>query len=73
MQIGDAVGQYGESPAQTTIWDSATMPAFPVTNSYTTVLWKKDGVIYQIYFDQSYSNGGQLTMEQLVEIAESLR
>jgi len=36
------------------------------------LLWKKDGMAYQIYFDQSFSGGGQLTKEQMIEIAENL-
>jgi hypothetical protein len=73
VQIGDTVGQYGTSPAQKTIWESSTAPTFPTTNSYSVLLWKKDGMVYQIYLDQSFSGGGQLTKEQLAEIAESLR
>lgn len=73
VQISNMTGQYGISPLQKTIWDSATPPAYPVTNTYSILLWEKDGMIYQIYFDQSYSGGGQLTKEQMIEIAESLR
>ena len=73
VQVGESKGQYGISPAQTTIWESATPPVFPINNSYATLLWEKGGIIYQIYFDQSFSNGGQLTKEQMIEIAESLR
>jgi len=73
VRVGEAEGQYGESPAQKTIWDSATPPAFPVSNTYRVLLWKTDTMVYQIYFDQSFNWGGQLTKEQLIEIAESLR
>jgi hypothetical protein len=73
VQIGDTVGQYGISPAQKTIWESSTAPVFPTNNSYSVLLWKKDGMVYQIYFDQSFSDGGQLTKDQMIEIAESLR
>ncbi|MFT3892064.1 MAG: DUF4367 domain-containing protein [Anaerolineales bacterium] len=73
VQVGDVTGQYGISPLQKTIWDSSTPPAYPVSNTYSVLLWEKDGMIYQIYFDQSYSSGGQLTKEQIIEIAESLR
>ncbi len=73
VRVGDAVGQFGISPAQKTIWESATPPVFTTNNSYSVLLWKKDGMMYQIYFDQSFSGGGQLTKEQMIEIGESLR
>jgi hypothetical protein len=71
--VGDAAGQYGISPTQKTIWESATPPVLPITNSYSVLLWEIDGMVYQIYFDQSFSVGGYLTKEQMIEIAESLR
>lgn len=73
IRVGDAIGQYGVSPSQKTIWESATPPVFTTTNSYSVLLWEKAGIIYQIYFDQSFSDGGYLTKEQMIEIAESLR
>ena len=73
VQVGDIMGQFGVSPAQKTIWESATPPVFTTNNSYNILLWKKDGISYQIYFDQSFSGGGYLTKEQMIEIAESLR
>lgn len=73
IHVGDTVGQYGLSPAQKTIWESATPPVFTTTNSYSVLLWEKEGMIYQIYFDQSFSGGDYLTREQMIEIAESLR
>lgn len=72
VHIGDAVGQYGISPAEKTIRDSSTSPSFLVNNSYSVLLWQKDGMVYQIYFDQNFSAGAQLTKEQMLEIAESL-
>jgi hypothetical protein len=73
VQVGDVEGQYGVSPAQKTIWESATPPVFPVNNTYSVLLWKTDAMVYQVYLDQSFSWGGQLTKEQLIEIAESLQ
>jgi len=73
VQVGDAMGQFGVSPAQKTIWESATPPVFTTNNSYYILLWEKDGRIYQIYFDQSFSGGGYLTKDQMIQIAESLR
>lgn len=73
VKVGEVTGQFGISPAQKTIWESATPPAFPINNSYAVLLWENEGLIHQIYFDQSFSNGGQLTKEQMIEIAESLR
>jgi hypothetical protein len=72
VHIGDAIGQYGISPVEKTIRDSSTSPSFLINNSYSVLLWQKNGIVYQIYFDSSYSNGGQLTKEQMIEIAESL-
>lgn len=73
IRVGDAVGQYGVSPAQKTIWESATPPVFTTNNSYSLLMWEKNGMVYQIYFDQSFSGGGYLTKDQMIEIAESLR
>jgi hypothetical protein len=73
VRIGDVSGQYGISPAQKTRWESATPLAFPSNNTYSILLWKKDGTVYEIYFDQSFSGGGQLTKQQMIEIAESLQ
>lgn len=73
VEVNGAIGQFGVSPAQKTIWESATPPVFPTTNSYSVLLWEKDGMVYQIYFDQSFSGGDYLTKEQMIEIAESLR
>lgn len=73
VKVGGAIGQFGVSPAQKTIWESATPPVFPTNNSYNVLLWEKDGMVYQIYFDQSFSGGGYLTKEQLIQIAESLQ
>jgi hypothetical protein len=73
VQIRNVTGQYGISPAQKTIWESATPPVFTTNNSYSVLLWKKDGTVYQIYFDQSFSGGGQLTKDQMIEIGENLR
>ena len=73
VQVGHIMGQFGISPAQKTIWESATPPVFTTNNSYNILLWEKDGMSYQIYFDQSFSGGGYLTKEQMIEIAESLR
>jgi hypothetical protein len=73
VRIGEEEGQYGVSPAQKTIWESATPPAFSTTNTYSVLLWEKDGIVYQVYFDQSFSAGGQLTKQQLTEIGESLQ
>ena len=73
VQVGDIMGQFGVSPAQKTIWESATPPVFTTNNSYNILLWEKDGMSYQIYFDQSFSGGGYLTKEQMIEIAESLQ
>ena len=73
VEVNGAIGQFGVSPAQKTIWESATPPVFTTNNSYNILLWEKDGTIYQIYFDQSFSGGGYLTKDQMIEIAESLR
>lgn len=73
VKVGDADGQFGISPAQKTIWDSATPPVFPTDNSYSVLLWQKDGMVYQIYYDHSFSSGGDLTKNQMIQIAESLR
>ncbi|MEO7840889.1 MAG: DUF4367 domain-containing protein, partial [Anaerolineales bacterium] len=73
IHVGDTVGQYGISPAQKTIWESETPPVFPTTNSYSVLLWEKAGIIYQIFFDQSFSSGGYLTKDQMIQIAESLQ
>ena len=73
IYVGDASGQYGISPAQKTIWEIATPPVLTTNNSYSILLWEKDGMVYQIYFDQSFSGGGYLTKDQMIQIAESLR
>jgi len=73
VKVDDVNGQFGISPAQKTIWDSATPPGFPIDNSYSVLLWQKDGMVYQIYFDQSFSSGGYLTKDKIIQIAESLR
>ena len=73
VKVGDANGQFGISPAQKTIWDSATPPVFPIDNSYSVLLWQADGMVYQIYFDYSFSDGGYLTKDQMIQIAESMR
>jgi hypothetical protein len=73
VKVGYANGQFGISPAQKTIWESATPPVFPTDNSYSVLLWQKDDMIYQIYFDHSFSNGGYLTKDDMIRIAESLR
>ena len=73
VKVGNADGQFGISPAQKTIWDSATPPVSPIDNSYSVLLWQKDGMVYQIYFDHSFSSGGDLTKDQMIQIAESLR
>ena len=73
VKVGDINGQFGISPAQKTIWDSATPPVSPIDNSYSVLLWQKDGMVYQIYFDHSFSNGGYLTKDDMIRIAESLR
>ena len=73
VEVNGAIGQLGVSPAQKTIWESATPSVFTTNNSYSILLWEKDGTIYQIYFDQSFSGGGYLTKEQMIEIAESLQ
>jgi hypothetical protein len=72
VTVGNAVGQYGVSPEQQTIWESASPPVLTTDSTYSVLLWEKDGMIYQIYFDQTFSGGGQLTKEQMIEIAESL-
>jgi hypothetical protein len=73
VRVGDVVGQYGISPAEKTMRERPTSSAyFPVDDAYSVLLWQKNGTVYQIYFNQTYSNGGQLTKEQMVEIAESL-
>ena len=73
VEVNGAIGQFGVSPAQKTIWESATPPVFTTNNSYNILLWEKDGMSYQIYFDQSFSGGGYLTKDQMIEIAESLQ
>jgi hypothetical protein len=73
VKVGEANGQFGISPAQKTIWESATPPVLPIDNSYSVLLWQKDDMIYQIYFDHSFSNGGYLTKDDMIRIAESLR
>jgi hypothetical protein len=73
VKVGDANGQFGISPAQKTIWDSATPPVSPIDNSYSVLLWQKEGMVYQIYFDHSFSSGGDLTKSQMIQMAESLR
>lgn len=72
VNIGGVTGQYGVSPEHRTIWESASPPVFTTDSTYAVLLWQKDGMVYQIYFDQSFSGGGQLTKEQMIEIAESL-
>src|SRR5215207_2472251 len=67
VEVNGAIGQFGVSPAQKTIWESATPPVFTTNNSYNILLWEKDGTIYQIYFDQSFSGGGYLTKDQMIE------
>jgi hypothetical protein len=73
VKVGDTNGQFGISPAQKTIWESATPPVLPIDNSYSVLLWQKDGMVYQIYFDHSFSNGGYLIKDEMIQIAESLR
>ena len=73
VRVGDTNGQFGISPAQKTKWDSSTQPAFPTNNSYSVLLWQKNGMVYQIYFDYSFSAGGYLTKDEIIQIAESLR
>lgn len=73
VEVNGAIGQFGVSPAQKTIWESATPPVFTTNNSYSVLLWEKDGMVCQIYFDQSFSDGGYLTKDQMIEIAESLQ
>jgi hypothetical protein len=46
---------------------------FLTNNTYSVLLWKEDDVVYQIYCDQNFGGGGQLTKEQMIEIVENLR
>ncbi len=73
VKVGEANGQFGISPAKKTIWDSAMPPVFPIDNSYSVLLWQKDGMVYQVYFDHSFSSGGDLTKNQMIQMAENLR
>lgn len=73
IRVGEVTGWYGISPEYETIWESTTQPTFPITNSYSVILWITDDTVYQIYFDQSFSGGDFITKEQMIEIAESLK
>lgn len=73
IRVGETTGWYGISPTYKTKWESTTQPAFPVTNSYSVILWVTNDMVYQIYFDQSFSGGDFITKEQMIEIAESLK